>query len=512
MKLVQWFDDHIFVMTNKGVITMSKSSLLYVPAVEELGEVPAVEELDFDATMLVVMEAELEMADGFSDFDQIGNDVDEMSSSVERLGGIGIAIEKYGICAPMMEAADPQAELVGAGVCCAYEELGDAPVKDEKAEATLEGIADLIVGAVEAAADKIEETADKKSLASKAKEKASKVGGDVADKAKELGGKVADAADGAATKVVKEARYAKNATVNAVSKAGVEAGDKVGGKTGEAIKNASVNRGFVTGAVAAVAAVFIAAAAVIMIKLISAFVTWLKSYQSNLKGAKDSLAAITNFDEAKFGAQKVSAYAEGDFKRAVKASEYIAGVVNSGKLGELASQMEGAMTGGSVKIQAIHGISAKASGYLKGIANNADVKACCGFVVTAGENGFEVSSKSPEIKIQSGTASSLGWKAAHAKSAVDDALKLCVVSEGTVSHVDAAAKLCDKIAKQLKADKHADMSDEEKGAYKQAVKNLREIVAANKTIFQLNAAAVRNVCSSAVSVYKVALKCAAGKE
>ena len=510
---------------------MSKSSLLYVPAVEELGEVPAVEELDFDATMLVVMEAELEMADGFSDFDQIGNDVDDVSSSVERLSGIAVAIEKYGICAPMMEAADPQAELVEAGIVCAYEELGDAPVKDEKAEATLENVMDTIMNSCGAASDKIAFTSTMKVLERDGDKNAGDKKGDnkVVAGAKKAGEAVAGAAKDVRDKIDEKTKGLRESASEKYHKVrhGVETGAKaevtknqakladfaakVGEKhekTGELINKVAFSKNAVGIGMATVAAVFIAAAAVIMYKLTKAFMNWLTSYKSALEKAKAALGE-GSIDESKFGGMKISGYSEANFKRAVKASTYIAGVVNSGKLAELASQMEGAMTGGSVKVQAIHGISSKAGAYLKGIANNPDVKACCGFVVNAGENGFEVSSKSPEIKTESGTASAMGWKGAHVRQAVSEALSLAGVTEGTVSHVDAAAKMCDKIAKQLRADKHAEMTGEEKEAYKQAIKNLREIVAANKTIFQLNATAVRSICTTAISAYKCAMKCKA---
>ena len=65
-------------------------------------------------------------------------------SSLESIMAICDAVGKYGICRSMMEAADPNRNLVDAGLCCSYEELNENPSFDENAisllVAVLEGL------------------------------------------------------------------------------------------------------------------------------------------------------------------------------------------------------------------------------------------------------------------------------------------------------------------------------------------------------------------------------------
>ena len=69
---------------------------------------------------------------------------DQFDSAIERLEGIRDAIMTYGISKPMMYAVDPKCELVDAGIVASYEELEDVPVKDDDADAAVEGIGDAI--------------------------------------------------------------------------------------------------------------------------------------------------------------------------------------------------------------------------------------------------------------------------------------------------------------------------------------------------------------------------------
>jgi hypothetical protein len=70
--------------------------------------------------------------------------MDMAESAIERLEGIRDAILEYGISKSMMKAADPQGELCAAGIVASYESLSDTPVKDENAEAAVEGIDDAL--------------------------------------------------------------------------------------------------------------------------------------------------------------------------------------------------------------------------------------------------------------------------------------------------------------------------------------------------------------------------------
>jgi hypothetical protein len=104
-----------------------------------------VEDGELAETMLAVMEAETETSDATKELEETDDVMAEVDSSIERLEAIKAAIEKFGICEPMMRAVDPNSELVAAGIIkVAYEELENTPVKDENAEAAVEGFVDTL--------------------------------------------------------------------------------------------------------------------------------------------------------------------------------------------------------------------------------------------------------------------------------------------------------------------------------------------------------------------------------
>jgi hypothetical protein len=128
---------------------MAKGKLLF--ALEDLEPELPVDETevpkDLDAAMLAVMEDEQDVEDTITEMDETDDRIEEVESSIERLEALCGVIRKYGISAPIMEAADPYRELVAAGICKAYEELGETPIKDEESEE----VADKIEEATEAA-------------------------------------------------------------------------------------------------------------------------------------------------------------------------------------------------------------------------------------------------------------------------------------------------------------------------------------------------------------------------
>lgn len=75
------------------------------------------------------------------DEDNILNDIE---TSVESLEHIASIIAIHGVSGPMMKLADPNGELVAAGIFKSYEELSDIPVKNDESEQSLEGIKDTI--------------------------------------------------------------------------------------------------------------------------------------------------------------------------------------------------------------------------------------------------------------------------------------------------------------------------------------------------------------------------------
>ena len=114
-----------------------KRSIL-MGALEELDEVlnpaepdgdEAETDVDVDAALIAIMEAEFERDEQAAAVDDIEEKLEENKAAIERLKALRDVIVKYGISAPTMEAADPYRELVDAGICPSYEKLGDVSVK-----------------------------------------------------------------------------------------------------------------------------------------------------------------------------------------------------------------------------------------------------------------------------------------------------------------------------------------------------------------------------------------------
>ena len=73
----------------------------------------------------------------------------DVRNTIERLTAIKDVISQYGISRPMMEACDPQAELVQRGTIGSYEDLSLTPEKGDVADAAVEGMTTLIDKATE---------------------------------------------------------------------------------------------------------------------------------------------------------------------------------------------------------------------------------------------------------------------------------------------------------------------------------------------------------------------------
>jgi len=100
------------------------------------------DDTEIEAAMIALMEAEQEVEASNTEIMELDGVVDEAEEAIGRLEGIRDAILEYGISKSMMKAADPKGELCAAGIVASYEELEDTPVKDENAEAAVEGLVD----------------------------------------------------------------------------------------------------------------------------------------------------------------------------------------------------------------------------------------------------------------------------------------------------------------------------------------------------------------------------------
>ena len=100
-----------------------------------------------EVALLEVIESDadaMEACQVVADMEATEAGVDE---SIQRLGEIKAAIEEFGISKSMMTIADPQGELVSAGIVVDYSELSDVPVKDSVSESAINSITGTIKNA-----------------------------------------------------------------------------------------------------------------------------------------------------------------------------------------------------------------------------------------------------------------------------------------------------------------------------------------------------------------------------
>lgn len=117
----------------------------------------------------------LENNDTLCEINSLRKKAKELRDTSNRLKTINNVIMLHGVSAPMMEAVDPNRELVKAGICCAYEELSSIPTKNEQStiistelsnkikklnklhRKSMEGIFEKIFNSVNKKQDKIKE-------------------------------------------------------------------------------------------------------------------------------------------------------------------------------------------------------------------------------------------------------------------------------------------------------------------------------------------------------------------
>jgi len=111
--------------------------------------VPLVEiEETVDSMLISVLEEGKETEEDVEEVSELFAKLNNIIASIENINSIRTSIMKYGISKSQMIIADPQSELVAAGLCCAYEELGEVSTKGEQADGVVEGLGDFLTGIV----------------------------------------------------------------------------------------------------------------------------------------------------------------------------------------------------------------------------------------------------------------------------------------------------------------------------------------------------------------------------
>ena len=414
---------------------MSKGKLLFsLEGLEDGINDEVTQSVDnLDAAMLAVMEDEFDYIEAEDDIAKADMSLEEIEVSVKRLKGIRDSIDKYGISAGMMIAVDPDGELPAAGICCAYEELGDVPVKDANATAAVEGI------------------------------------------------------DGALVKLAS----------SSLSSPAVAATWKIVGLP---------PWGYA-------AVVGVAIVGTLVVKLAPIIIKSVKSHNTALLAAQKNLESATP-DEESFGKMEVKSYSKNDFQAMAKAGKHVLSVIGSGSLSKVAADLESLMNGSSLSVDKVTEISKKAGAVLMGIHGDNAVETGLGLKVAVTDKGLEVSSVKPTMLPTSGTLTSLNWKASDAKEAVKAALEITKEAAGLEKELEGTIKVCKGVVDTLKkkVGKDAEVSEDDKKAYKKATADIKDILSANKDLIRASISFMYRINGAALRIAKAAIKAKAKAE
>lgn len=492
---------------------------MLIPALEELNdeEFEEIEEVevpeDLDAAMLAVMEADEDVEEQFEEMDKTDETADEVESAVERLEVLASVIRQHGISAGMMKAADPYRELVEAGICKSYEELGDESVKDEESEAIAEAIETIVessesilVATIDMKFDEIEASLESK-IADAANAGASVYGGVSTVKQAKLS-RLKESVKAAKSGIGSQVGKAGAAIKAGAGKAGAAAktaGKAIGGQAGKA--GAATKAGYAATKALAVAnpvtAAVIAATAVALATIAGvALAKSMATHKGALKSAQAKLASITSFDDAKFKGMTKKVLSKDEFGKAIKGADLITKTAASGNLVKLADDIESLISSGSVSIEKVDAIAKKAADSLKAI-NTEDIKSIFGLEVITGEKGIQAIKAGASVTKSKGNLGEKGWAPGDAKAAVEACGRITAEGEALVKSVKTSASVINKVASSLKKGLKNDEVD--KAAVKAAVGQIKNIVSAYKMIVKASVSAIYKVNGTATQVAKAAI-------
>ena len=484
---------------------MRKGLLGALEGLEEEVVEPAIEEVDFAASMLDSMECSRDLDDINGELHEACDEFDNSEAAVERLAYMADAIEQYGICRPMMEAADPGRELVTAGICCAYEDLSDVPMHNSMSEATVEcirtvieastesviikfdeldlSIEEMMAGPVVDSADGIEGSAEAVAQITDGKQK-----GDDKPGLKERMKATADAAKEKMKNVGEKVKGAKDKVKDAYAKRDEEF-EVHGIKTGVTNKRVA---GIAAAGVVMYAALFYTAFKFMMFigrtlfNLGKKIVLACQSYETSLKAAETRLTAIHGLDDAKFKATSFRAFKKEAFKKALGESDRIMKMINSGAFVKLAQTMVSHIDSGGITAEHVSAFTSKADALAK-----------------------EMESMRFEGKPEKGTGASLGWSVSEVNPTIKETLAHIARAKATAEHTENTSKEMIALAKALQAHakSHKDMDESQKEALKGAVKQLRLCANHEGAVAGLHSVAIRSIAESTLGIARAAMKC-----
>ena len=439
------------------------------------------------------------------------NDGNHIESSVERLIGLAETIEKYGISRPMMEAADPQGELVDAGICCAYEGLSDMCVKDETSLAVVESIYDVsMLGPQRSFKEKIEADKAEKRKAAESKPKSRKeefddlhvdviknvtnedssgrrkeTAEEKADRKRRNSGDVADKAvddkpdhsKHESDDIKVETKYSADDIINDIKKGKKDESDK-----------ALHGKILIGIGVALAIAAFVKFLFYIIPKFRKLSVLTQKSIEANeasLKQASQKFSEVKLFDGAKFLETEATIYSKESFHKILDLNDKIVKSVNGGSIQKLIDELSTMMHSGHITKDYVDTVYGKAEAIVKSL------------------------SMGDTDKPTKGSLGNHGWAASDVSGAIHSASMVLHHGDHLAAQSSDAGHLCHKLGEWMKShfNKEDGVTEAEKLGIKAAIIAIRSMMDSNHSLIVKSISNNNKLCETALQLSRAAIKC-----
>ena len=229
--------------------------------------------------------------------------------------------------------------------------------------------------------------------------------------------------------------------------------------------------------------------------------------EAALSSANHALSTIHEFDQEKFRSTAIVTYNKADFNRAVAVNNRVVNEIDHGAMTVLVKQLTATINSGTLTREVVAEIDKKATGMVRGISGNADVKAVLGLDITITNGKISAHSKgTPSIKPTKETAGSHGWNVSDAHTVVNAAIGIAHHNDALAAHIENTTKLCESLGEEMKSfNKSTNVSENEKEAMKSAMASIRGIIDVSLDAITRALETNRSITQSALNVAKAAI-------
>jgi len=229
--------------------------------------------------------------------------------------------------------------------------------------------------------------------------------------------------------------------------------------------------------------------------------------EAALSSANHALSTIHEFDQEKFRSTAIVTYNKADFNRAVAVNNRVVNEIDHGAMTVLVKQLTATINSGTLTREVVAEIDKKATGMVRGISGNADVKAVLGLDITITNGKISAHSKgTPSIKPTKETAGSHGWNVSDAHTVVNAAIGIAHHNDALAAHIENTTKLCESLGEEMKSfNKSTNVSENEKEAMKSAMASIRGIIDVSLDEITRALETNRSITRSALNVAKAAI-------